>query len=57
MSDEDINNQVRFWQRLIEWWETNNDDPVPERMALALRFARAVHEDVDQQSSHGRVLH
>lgn len=57
MSDEDINDAVLFWQRLIEWWETNNDEPVPERMSLALSFARAVHEDIDEQSCHGRVLH
>lgn len=57
MSDEDINNQVLFWQRLIEWWETNNDDPVPERMNLALRFAKVPHEVVSGQSSPGTVLH
>lgn len=57
MSDEDINNQVLFWQRMIEWWEANNDDPVPQRMNLALRFARAVHDDVDEQFGQGRVLH
>ena len=57
MSDEDINNQVLFWQRLIEWWETNNDDPVPERMNLAFSFARGLHEDLGEQSSQGRLLH
>lgn len=45
MSDEDINDEGLFWQKLIEWWKTNKDDPVPERMYLALRLARAVSDD------------
>ena len=26
MSDEDINDEVLFWQKLIEWWKSNKDE-------------------------------
>lgn len=48
MSDEDINDEVLFWQKLIEWWKTNQDSPVPERMYLALRLAGAISDDLKE---------
>jgi hypothetical protein len=57
MSDEDINDEVLFWQKLIEWWKTNKDDPVPERMYSALRLAKAIYEDVGEEFAPERVKH
>ena len=57
MSHEEINNEVLFWQRLIQWWQVNHDEPVPHRMYLALELAEALNEDVDQKPEADRVLH
>ena len=48
MSDEDINDEVLFWERLIEWWKANKDSPVPERMYLALMLAGTVTDDAKE---------
>jgi len=43
--DEELNDslcdEVIFWVHMIEDWEANNDEPVPERMYEALELARA----------------
>jgi hypothetical protein len=57
MSDEDINDEVLFWQKLIEWWRTNQDSPVPERMYLALILARPASEDATEDLAPERVRH
>jgi hypothetical protein len=57
MSDEEINDEVLFWQKLIEWWKTNKDDPVPERMYVALRLAAALSDDAGKDFVPDRVKH
>lgn len=57
MSDEYINDEVLFWKRLIEWWKTNKDSPVPERMYLALRLAGPVSDDANADPAPGSVRH
>ena len=36
-----MNEEIYFWQRLIEWWETHHNEPAPMRMLEALRLARS----------------
>jgi hypothetical protein len=57
MSDEDINDEVLFWQKLIEWWKLNKDSPVPERMYLALRIAEAGSDEIQEDFAAERVRH
>jgi hypothetical protein len=57
MSDGDIKDEALFWQKLITWWKTNMDDPVPERMYLALRIARALSDDEGEDFAPERVKH
>lgn len=47
MPNEDYQDEVVFWQNLINWWEANNDTPIPERMYLALEYAKALRDEVD----------
>ncbi len=57
MSDEDINDEVLFWKKLIEWWKTNQDSPVPERMYLALRLAGTVSGEAKEEYAAERIRH
>jgi len=41
MSEDDLGNEVRFWEYMLEDWEDNNDEPPPERMYEALELARS----------------
>ena len=41
MSDDDLGNEVRFWECLLEDWEANNEEPPSERMYQVLELARS----------------
>jgi len=40
MNDDDLDDEVGFWLRLIEWWETSKNEPAPPRMHQALELAK-----------------
>ena len=40
MNDNDLDDEVRFWLHLIEWWETNKNESAPPRMYQALELAK-----------------
>lgn len=41
MKDENLEDEVRFWRHLIEWWETSKSEPAPPRMYQALELAKS----------------
>ena len=41
MEPEEQDDEVLFWQGMIDWWETSNSEPVPKRMRDALTLARS----------------
>jgi len=41
MDEDDLNDEFVFWQHMLEDWQTNNDEPVPERLYQALELARS----------------
>lgn len=60
MRQEMINEEIRFWRRLIEKWEITRGEPAPDRMRDALataemRLEMAVAEDGCEQTR--RLFH
>ena len=41
MNSDDLEDEVKFWLYMIEWWETYKSEPVPKRMHDALALAKA----------------
>jgi hypothetical protein len=41
VSSDDLDDEVKFWLHMIEWWETNRSEPVPQRMHDAMDLAKA----------------
>jgi hypothetical protein len=41
VNSDDLEDEVKFWLYMIEWWETYKSEPVPKRMHDALAMAKA----------------
>jgi hypothetical protein len=57
MQENEINSEVLFWQRLILWWEANQDGPVPERMHVALEMAERRQKMRSEMGERENILH
>jgi hypothetical protein len=56
VNSDDLEDEVKFWLYMIEWWETYKSEPVPKRMhdALALAKAKAKFRLTEDQDFTGR---
>jgi hypothetical protein len=56
VNSDDLEDEVKFWLYMIEWWETCKSKPVPKRMhdALALAKAKAKSRLTEDQHFTGR---
>jgi len=41
VNSDDLDDEVKFWLHMIEWWETYKSGPVPQRMHDAMGLAKA----------------
>lgn len=59
MTNHDIDEEVRFWETMIEWWESKNGEKAPSRMYEALDFAnsRSAYEKLDKLQPGSSVSH
>ena len=48
MHHEDDQDEVSFWQEMIQQWETTREEPVPVRMREALAFAKRRLQSTDR---------
>ena len=39
------NDEVDFWMHMIEWWETNHNEPATKHMRDALALAKSRASD------------
>jgi hypothetical protein len=51
MQDHHMDEEIYFWQCLIEWWETHHNEPAPMRMQEALRLARSKFPQLETNAS------
>jgi hypothetical protein len=54
VNSDDLEDEVKFWLYMIEWWETYKSEPVPKRMHEALALAKAKFRLTEDQHFTGR---
>lgn len=57
MTQEESTDEVLFWEWLIHWWKANQDEPVPERMYVALKLAEERGSLLNNISNPGALVH
>ena len=51
MIQHETEDEVRFWEGLIKWWESTYYERAPERMYEALDFANSRASNTKQRKS------